>query len=141
MKMQQRSYVRIALWKDVHPAFTFNLWHSRCMKKYCTLTAHWIGIGGTPLAPCWELQHQMLGLYAVQDVTIDHQGACALCMPVSAAEFPLSLGPCLIVVLLCTYYSCYGATPLFNLHVDFPGIVTDCRSIVAKAFNTIFQWE
>ena len=30
---------------------------------------------------------------------------------------------------------------LFNLHVDFPAIVTDCRGNVAKAFNTTLQWD
>ena len=30
---------------------------------------------------------------------------------------------------------------LFKLHVDFPTIVTDCGGNVAKAFNTILQWD
>ena len=30
---------------------------------------------------------------------------------------------------------------LFNLHVDFPAIVTDCGGNVAKAFNTTLQWD
>ena len=34
-------------WKDAHPAFTYDLWHSRCMKEYFTMTAHWIEIGGS----------------------------------------------------------------------------------------------
>ena len=67
------------------------------------MTAHWIEIGVTPLAPCWELRHRVLGSYAVQDATIDHQAACTLCMPLSQTEFPLSLGRSLIFVLLCMY--------------------------------------
>ena len=67
-------------WKDAHPAFTCDLWHSRCMKEYFTITAHWIEIGGSPLAPSWELRHRVLGSYAVQDSPIDHQGACTVCI-------------------------------------------------------------
>ena len=70
-------------WKDAHPAFTCDLWHSRCMKEYFTMIAHWIEIGGSPLAPNWELRHRVLGSYAVQDSPIDHQGACTVCMPLS----------------------------------------------------------
>ena len=70
-------------WKDAHPAFTCYLWHSRCMKEYFTMTAHWIEIGGSPLTPTWELRHRVLGSYAVQDSPIDHQGACTVCMPPS----------------------------------------------------------
>ena len=31
-------------WNDVKLAFTYNLWHSRCMKAYFTMTTHWIEI-------------------------------------------------------------------------------------------------
>ena len=105
-------------WKDAHPAFTCDLWHSRCMKEYFTMTAHWIEIGGSPLAPHWELRRQVLGAYAVEDSPIDHQGACTLCMTLSQAEFPLSLRRCLIVVLLCTYSrckACRGAMPFVQI--------------------------
>ena len=30
---------------------------------------------------------------------------------------------------------------LFQLHVDFPAIVTDCGGNVAKAFNSTLQWD
>ena len=70
------------------------------------MTAHWIEIGGSLLAPCWELRHWVLRMYAVEDSPIDHQGACTLCIPLSPAEFPLSLRRCLIIVLLCTYSHC-----------------------------------
>ena len=30
---------------------------------------------------------------------------------------------------------------LFQLHVDFPTIVTDCGGNVAKAFNTTLEWD
>ena len=78
-------------WKDAHPAFTCDLWHSRCMKEYFTMTAHWIEIGGSPLAPTWELRHRVLGSYVVQDSPIDHQGACTICMPLSQTKLLLSL--------------------------------------------------
>ena len=87
-------------WKDAHPAFTCDLWHSRCMKEYFTMTAHWIHIGGSPLAPTWELRHRVLGSYSVEDSPIDHQGARTLYMPLSHAEFPLSLQRFLIAALL-----------------------------------------
>ena len=54
------------------------------------MIAHWIEIGGTPLALCWELQHWVLRLYAVLDATIDHQGACTICMTLSQIKFPYS---------------------------------------------------
>ena len=92
--------------KDAHPAFTCDLWHFRCMKEYFTITAHWIEIGGTPLAPSLELHHRVLGSYAVQDATIDHQGGCTICTPLSQTKLPLSLGRCLTIVLLCMYSRC-----------------------------------
>ena len=85
------------------PTFTCDLCHSRCMKEYFTMTAHWIHIEGSPLAPTWELWHRVLGSYSVEDSSIDHQGARTLCMPLSHAEFPLSLQRFLIAALLCTY--------------------------------------
>ena len=30
---------------------------------------------------------------------------------------------------------------MFNLYVDFPAIVTNCRGNVDKAFNTTLQWD
>ena len=90
-------------WKDAHPAFTCDLWHFRCMKEYFTMTAHWIEIGGSPLAPSWELWHWVLGLYAVQDSPIDHQGACINCMPLSQTKLLLWLtmlpNYCLVVYI------------------------------------------
>ena len=47
------------------------------------MTAHCIEIGGTPLAPYWELWHRVLGPYAVPNATIDRQGACTIYMPLS----------------------------------------------------------
>ena len=64
--------------KKANPAFTCDLWHSRTMKEYFTMTVHWIHIGGTQLQPTWELRHRMLGSYPVQATRIDHQGACAI---------------------------------------------------------------
>ena len=95
-------------WKDAHPVFTCNLWHSRCMKECFTMTAHWIEIGGSPLAHRWELQHRVLGSYLMQDATVGHQSACTLCMPLSQAEFPLSLGRCLICCIVVCIQSLLG---------------------------------
>ena len=110
-------------WKDAHPAFTCDLWHSRCMKEYFTMTAHWIHIGGSPLAPTWELRHRVLGSYSVEDSPIDHQGAHTLCMPLSHAEFPLSLQRFLIAALLCTYsrcQACRGTMPFVQFACGLP---------------------
>ena len=30
---------------------------------------------------------------------------------------------------------------LFQLHMDFPAIVTDCSGNIAKAFNTTLEWD
>ena len=70
------------------------------------MTAHWIEIGRSPLAPSWELWHRVLGSYAVQDSPIDHQGACSVCMPPSQTKLLLSLQRCLTIVLLCMYSRC-----------------------------------
>ena len=35
---------RDSSWENVKLAFTCDLWHSRCMKAYFTMTAHWIEI-------------------------------------------------------------------------------------------------
>ena len=110
-------------WKDAQPTFICDLWHSRCMKEYFTMTAHWIEIEGTPLTPSWELRHRVLGSYIVQDATIDHQGACTVCMPPSQTKFPLCLGHCLTVVLLCMYnccYACCGAMPFVPIACGLP---------------------
>ena len=61
-------------WKDAKPAFTCDLWHSRCMKEYFTMTAHWIEIRGGELSPQWVLRQRVLGAFPVQDASIDHQG-------------------------------------------------------------------
>ena len=53
--------------------------------------SHWIEIGGSPLAPRWELRHRVLGSYAVQDSQIDHQGACTVCMHLSQTKLLLCL--------------------------------------------------
>ena len=82
------------------------------------MIGHWIEIGGSPLAPRWELRHRVLGAYAMEDLPIDHQGACTLCMPLSQAEFPLFLRCCLIVVLLDTYslcQACRGVVPFVQI--------------------------
>ena len=65
------------------------------------MTAHWIEIGGSPLGPHWELWHRVLGGYAVEDVLIDNQGACSLCMPLPQTEFPLRTLPnrCIVVYI------------------------------------------
>ena len=84
-------------WKDAQPAFTCDLWHSRCMKEYFTMTAHWIHIGGSPLAPTWELWHRMLGLYSVEDSPIDHQ-RCAYSLHASVT--------CQICPLLTMFPNC-----------------------------------
>ena len=76
------------------------------------MTTDWIETRGTPLAPYWELWHRVLGLYAMPYATIDHQGVCTICMPLSHTKFPCSLGHCLIVVLLCTYSSLLYMTML-----------------------------
>ena len=92
------------------------------MKEYFTMTAHWIHIGGSPLAPTWELRHRVLGSYSVEDSPIDHQGARTLSMPLSHAEFPLSLQRFLIAALLCTYsrcQACRGTMPFVQFAVDF----------------------
>ena len=70
------------------------------------MTAHWMHIGGSLLAPTWQLWHQVLGSYSVENSPIDHQGAGTLYMPLSHAEFPLSLRCFLIATLLCTYSRC-----------------------------------
>ena len=67
---------RDSSWKDVKPAFTCDLWHSRCMKEYFTMTAHWIEIRGGELSPQWVLRQRVLGAFPVQDASIDHQGEC-----------------------------------------------------------------
>ena len=63
-------------WKDAKPAFTCDLWHSRCMEEYFTMTAHWIEIRGGELSPQWVLRQRVLGAFPVQDASIDHQGEC-----------------------------------------------------------------
>ena len=67
---------RDSSWKDAKPAFTCGLWHSRCMKEYFTMTAHWIEIRGGELSPQWVLRQRVLGAFPVQDASIDHQGEC-----------------------------------------------------------------
>ena len=87
------------------------------------MTAHWIHIGGSPLAPTWELRHRVLGSYSVEDSPIDHQGARTLCMPLSHAEFPLSLQRFLIAALLCTYsrcQACRGTMPFVQFACGLP---------------------
>ena len=61
-------------WKDAKPAFTCDLWHSRCMKEYFTMTAHWIEIREDNLGSKWVLRNRVLGAFPVQEVSIDHQG-------------------------------------------------------------------
>ena len=53
-----------------------DLWNSRCMKEYFTMTAHWIEIRGGELSPQWVLRQRVLGAFPVQDGSIDHQGEC-----------------------------------------------------------------
>ena len=67
---------RDSSWKDAKPAFTCDLWHSRCMKEYFTMTAHWIEIRGGELSPQWVLRQRVLGAFPVQDASMDHQGEC-----------------------------------------------------------------
>lgn len=78
-------------------------------------------------------------------MSIDRQGARALCMPPqSHADFHLFSGFCLIVVLLCKdsfSSTCMGAMQVVWLHVDFPTIVIDCRNNVAKVFETTLQLD
>ena len=118
-------------WKDAHPAPSPAIFsHSRCMKEYFIMTAHWIEIGGSPLAPSWELRHRVLGSYAVQDLPIGHQGACIVCMPPSQTKLLLSLrhspNYCLVVYVQSLLGLLVEQCRLFQLHVDFPAIVTDC---------------
>ena len=68
---------RDSSWKDAKPAFTCDLWHSRCMKEYFTImTAHWIEIRGGELSPQWVLRQWVLSAFPVQDASIDHQDEC-----------------------------------------------------------------
>ena len=125
-------------WKDIHPTFTYDFWHSRCMKEYFTMTTHWIEIGGSPLAPSWELRHRVLGSYAVQDATIDHQGACTVCMPPSRTKLTLSLGRCLTIVLLCMYsrcLACRGAMPFVPIACGLPCHCHQLRWLRCQGFQ------
>ena len=51
---------RDSSWKDVKLAFTWHLWHSRCMKAYFTMTAHWIEIRKGALTTECMPPHQIL---------------------------------------------------------------------------------
>ena len=51
---------RDSSWKDVKLAFTYNLWHLRCMKAYFTMTAHWIEIRGGALTTECMPHHRIL---------------------------------------------------------------------------------
>ena len=65
-------------WKDAKPAFTCDLWHSRYMKEYFTMTGHWIEIRGGKLSPQWALRQRVLGAFPVKGASIDHQGECQI---------------------------------------------------------------
>ena len=56
---------RDSSWKDVKLAFTYNLWHSRCIKAYFTMTAHCIEIRGGALSTECMPRHRILGTLPV----------------------------------------------------------------------------
>ena len=109
------------------------------------MTAHWIEIGGSPLAPTWELRHRVLGSYAVQDSPIDHQG-CVYYLHASVTNQITPLlttlpNYCLVVLRTVIARLAVEQCRLFQLHVDFHAIVTDCGGNVAKAFNSTLEWD
>ena len=53
------------------------------------MTAHRIDIGGSEAQPRWELWQRVLGSYPMQEVGIDHEGACSLSMLQSHAHFSI----------------------------------------------------
>ena len=155
-------------WKDAKPAFTCDLWHSRCMKEYFTMTAHWIEIRGGELSPQWVLRQRVLGAFPVQDASIDHQDESqnifnmqqpypngeSISLPMAMisraflSTFPGTWrGHVMLLIILfwpvCTVIARLAKEQLemFGLNVAFPAIVTDCGANMRKAFNNTLQWD
>ena len=56
--------------------FTCDLWSSRCMTAGFTMTGQWIEIRGDDLSAGWMAPHRVLGVFLVQDESIDYRGKC-----------------------------------------------------------------
>ena len=72
---------RDSSWKDAKPAFTCDLWHSRCMKEYFTMTAHWIEILVNSVtmgaSPTWRLAQVARQCLCVPASSTPQKGASA----------------------------------------------------------------